>query len=80
MTRTVESDEAFLRAKGYDGLYCEECSCAVGDLWPCGTRPTGCRPGYTVPCPDECPTGCRSMDPTATHIGPKSLRGLSERA
>ena len=44
-----------LRKAGYDGLYYPgECACLVDDLYPCGERQDGCRPGYNGDCTDEC--------------------------
>lgn len=46
--------EEGLRAKGYDGLYCEGCGCRVDDLFPCMEWNDDCRAGYSAPCPDTC--------------------------
>lgn len=40
-----------LKRAGYDGLYFPgECACLVEDLYPCGERQEGCRPGFKKPC------------------------------
>jgi hypothetical protein len=47
-----------LRADGFDGLFNPgECSCVIGDLFPCGSPSPDCEPGYKVPgC--SCGEGC----------------------
>ena len=45
----------YLRAHGYDGLYCpDECACRLPDILPCGYTQGDCYPGYLSPCPAEC--------------------------
>ncbi len=56
---------AYLKANGFDGLYCEYCSCFVDDLMPClglhsfGSEQGDCEAGHKIPCPnsDECDCG-----------------------
>lgn len=44
---------AYLRDKGYDGLYNSdgECACEIGHLCPCEGIVTECHPGYRGPDP-----------------------------
>ncbi len=37
--------EQHLKENGYDGLCCGDCSCRVGDLFPCGDNVL-CHPGH----------------------------------
>ena len=50
--------EKSLRESGFDGLLHEdgECACQIGDLVPCESDFTTCRPGYKVAC--HCEMGC----------------------
>ncbi len=50
--------EKSLRESGFDGLLHEdgECACQIGDLVPCESDFTTCRPGYKVAC--HCAMGC----------------------
>ena len=50
--------EKSLRESGFDGLFHEdgECACQIGDLVPCESDFTTCRPGYKVAC--HCEMGC----------------------
>lgn len=34
----------------YSGLYNEECGCSLDDLFPCGSCPRDCEPGYVNNC------------------------------
>ncbi len=57
MTLTVkEILKQWLDRFGYDGLYCEACSCDLSDLGPCclSENILSCEPGYKVPCPEDC--------------------------
>jgi hypothetical protein len=40
--------KAHLIAGGFDGLGCEECSCELSDLNPCGESFSNCEPGHKV--------------------------------
>lgn len=63
--------EKYLNDNKFEGLFCSECACAVGDLFPCGENNVGnCEPGYKLPCTgeDRCPNG----GGCAFHIGEKS--------
>ncbi len=66
----------YLMAKGYDGLFDpeESCACGVDDIMPCGAEDNvgSCQPGYKRLC--TCGKGCDY------HIGPdKSYhRGISK--
>lgn len=42
--------EKYLKDNGYDGLFCEDCGCEVGDLCPCGEIPLEAEAGYKQPC------------------------------
>lgn len=47
----------YLQTKGYDGLYCDDCGCSLGDLMPCegGEYTWQCLAGYRQegdPCND----------------------------
>jgi hypothetical protein len=60
----------WLTARGFDGLYNVggSCACEVGDLFPCGERELGCKPGVKRPClSDDCPLDGRCD----FHVGPK---------
>jgi len=35
----------YLKDKGFDGLYTEECCCPVSNLMPCGAMRPDCEPG-----------------------------------
>lgn len=35
---------------GYDGLYCDDCGCGIGDLAPCGEIGLGCRAAKKSTC------------------------------
>jgi hypothetical protein len=53
---------------GYDGLFNEDCGCALDMLMTCEGDATWCEPGHKIPCnPETCPAGggCEY------HIGPK---------
>jgi len=61
----------YLERHGYEGLFCEDCSCEIAELFPCyGNKFSGCEVGYKLPCPgmDDCNAGggCRF------HIGVKN--------
>lgn len=62
----------WLRANGYDGLYCphEPCGCEVDDLGPCGEICLDCEPGHRVEYGphDEC--GCDGQGTKHWHIAP----------
>lgn len=36
----------YLNDNGYDGLCTHDCGCFIGDLFPCGSDPGWCKPGY----------------------------------
>jgi hypothetical protein len=38
--------EEWLKVHGYDGLCCENCGCIIGDLMPCGSDQSECKPGW----------------------------------
>ena len=57
----------WLRQNGYDGIYSDECGCAIEDFAPCGEMCLDGAPGHKVPC--DCENGCDY------HIVPKK-RGL----
>lgn len=51
-----------LEKRGYEGLYEPdgECACETDDLFPCGQcfgEIGNCKPGWKVPCPEECGEG-----------------------
>ena len=50
--------EKHLRENGFDGLVEEDgqCACEIGELVPCESDFTACKPGYKVPC--HCGMGC----------------------
>jgi len=50
----------YLKANGYDGLWCADggCACIIGDLAPCCGNMDECEPGYRVECdPETCTLG-----------------------
>lgn len=52
----------------YEGLFCDECSCELSDLFPCGeNNVSGCEPGYKFPCPGE--EKCEPGGDCNFHIG-----------
>lgn len=62
--------ETWLKANGYDGLFCDYCSCEVEDLMPCSGDISGlntCEAGYKQYCDGNCPDCDRNdyceMDP-----------------
>jgi len=58
----------FLLANGYDGLYNDDCGCALDDLIPCGSESLStCEPGYKIPCDPET---CSANGDCPWHIGP----------
>lgn len=63
-----EITEAYLREKGYDGLYDTdtECACSVDALFPCVEPGIYCEAGYSRPC--DC--GDHNW-----HIGPERAAG-----
>ena len=42
----IEMVAKHLIKHGYDGLYYDDCGCAVGDLAPCGHINENCQAGY----------------------------------
>lgn len=56
MKRTPQEKEAsWLKRHGFDGLYFPgECACKRDDLYLCGERQDGCKPGHLMPCPPDC--------------------------
>jgi len=47
----------YLVENNYDGLYYpNECACLLGDLVPCESDFSECKPGYKTKC--DCPEGC----------------------
>ena len=50
--------EKTLQENGFDGLLQEdgECACQIGDLVPCESDFTNCKPGYKTLC--NCNMGC----------------------
>lgn len=58
----------YLVANGYDGLYCDECSCLPDDLFPCGGSGgdwiLDCTAGYKI-------DGCTCGEGCDFHTGPK---------
>jgi hypothetical protein len=46
----IQIVEGFLKTYGFDGLYCEFCSCKIGDLMPCGSAGAQCEAGYLQEC------------------------------
>lgn len=53
--RKSKNEAVWLRRRGFDGLYFPgECACKVDDLYPCGERQDGCKPGVLKPCPSDC--------------------------
>lgn len=61
----LEIIEDYLIAKGYDGLYNDDCGCFLADLVPCSSDFAECRPGIKIVLrgdEDECVYG----------IGPKT--------
>lgn len=67
--------EKYLRDNGYDGLVDPgNCSCAIGDLAPCGECCMRCEPGHEVPC--TCGEGCDyDMEPGPRLIERKQEKG-----
>ena len=55
--------KTYLVEHGYDGLYAEECGCALDDLIPCGDYAGDCQPGYKVRCDCE--------EHNGWHVGPE---------
>ena len=47
----------------FDGLYCHDCGCELGDLMSVQCDPVDCRPGYkhSLPCKD-CDRKCGDED------------------
>ncbi len=52
----------YLREHGFDGLYNDECGCAIDDLFSCSFPAEDCRAGYRGPC------DCGDCD---CHFGPE---------
>ena len=46
--KVIEIVMAHLIANGYDGLGCDECSCELADLQPCGDDFASCEGGYKI--------------------------------
>lgn len=59
----------YLEKNGYEGLFCEECSCEIDDLFPCGEFVGDCEPGHKVPCPGA--DICDAFPDCTFHIGEK---------
>ena len=58
-----------LKAKGFDGLYTDECGCTLDDFMPCNCDSAWhCEPGYKVKCPRTCGEG------HDFHISPRKPR------
>lgn len=55
MPNVIDLVWAGLRARGYDGLFSDECGCSVDDLAPCGEIQFDCEAGYRH---EGCSTGC----------------------
>ena len=48
--------QKYLRANGYDGLYCKDCVCWIDDLFPFPCtyeKISNCKPGYKAKGTDE---------------------------
>lgn len=62
--------EQRLKQDGFDGLYDPdgECSCELGDLWPCECWSTDCLAGHYRPCLGA---SCEGGQMPHFHIGPK---------
>ena len=59
--------KGWLIERGYDGLYREDCGCALEDLMICDGN-AECEPGHKIPCdPETCPVN----GDCPFHIGPR---------
>lgn len=47
MLSTTNTKE-WLKVRGYEGVYNDDCGCELDDLGPCGEGVCGCTPGYKV--------------------------------
>lgn len=48
----------YLKKNGYEGLFCECCSCTIDDLIPCDLSIEDCKAGHKIPCdPETCKAG-----------------------
>ena len=49
MTTVIDMVTDYLKSNGFDGLHNDdECGCKVGDLAPCNSDFSRCKPGYEV--------------------------------
>jgi hypothetical protein len=65
--------KGYLAGNGYDGLYLRDCGCKKNELFPCGTDPSNCKPGYLN----------RNIDEWLNEIweiGPKKAVGKPKKA
>lgn len=49
----LEITKEWLQANGYDGLYSDDCGCALEDLMPCDNPSLICTAGYRQICTDK---------------------------
>lgn len=50
MTTVIDMVTDYLKSNGFDGLYNDDvCGCKIGDLVPCNSDFSGCKPGYEGP-------------------------------
>ena len=59
----------YLKEHGFDGLYCGDCGCPVGDLGACGCLSDECLPGVKQQVPDPDTPGA-----TIEGVGPRNSR------
>ena len=59
----------YLTHYGYDGLFCDECSCKIDDLMPCDNPIMDCEAGHKVLCPGA--DICNGFPDCDFHIGEK---------
>lgn len=43
---STPNTKEWLKTRGYDGLYTDDCGCFLDDLGPCGEGVLSCYPGY----------------------------------
>jgi hypothetical protein len=65
MPDVLDMVKQYLIDNGYDGLYCEDCGCFIGDLVPCSEDFSCCMPGY------KCKVKGQGGDGECDGIGPE---------